>query len=295
MPAPTTVAVLGTGALGHAMAVRLADRELTVRVWNRTPQRAAAVVAERGQVAAHEQVADAVAGADVVLTVVRDDAALESLADAVLAAMPPGGVWVQASTIGPDAARRSARRAAEAGVAYVDAPVSGSTVPARSGTLVWLVAGASSAIDAARPVLDALGSSVQVLGAEGWEGSAAKLVVNAWMASAVVAAADALALADRLGVGHDALRDVLGAGALAMPYALAKMQAMDAGSHEPGFAVELALKDLRLAARDAAFSTPLLDAVAARFVAAEAAGHGGRDVAAVHLVSAPPAAEGSGG
>jgi 3-hydroxyisobutyrate dehydrogenase len=279
MPARPVVTVLGVGALGRAMAVRLVDQGFAVRIWNRSPGPVAEACAERPALEGHDVLEDAVAGADVVLTVVRDDAAVAEVAERLLPALAAGpgrAVWLQASTIGPAAARRMAERAAAAGVAHVDGPVSGSTAPARAGSLVWLVAGPDDAVEATRPVLDALGSSVHVLGAGGWEGSAAKLVVNAWMASAVVAAADAYALADRLGVDHGALRDVLGAGALAMPYALARMAAMDAGSFDLGFAVELALKDLRLATRDGGFSTPALDAVTARFAAADAAGHGGR-------------------
>jgi len=282
MPLAATVAVLGTGALGRAMAVRLADQGADVRVWNRTSARAADVVAERPCIRAEERLEDAVAGTDVVLTVVRDGAALAEVADRLLPAFPAGGVWVQASTVGPAAARAMAARAIAAGVAYLDAPVSGSTAPARAGTLVWLVSGEPDAVTTARPALDALGSSVHVLGTEGHEGSAAKVVVNAWMAAAVVAASDALVLADRLGVDHAALREVLGAGALAMPYALTKMEAMDAGADDPGFAVELALKDLRLAVSDGGAGSGLLDVVTARFAAADDAGLGQRDVAAVH-------------
>jgi 3-hydroxyisobutyrate dehydrogenase len=284
MPSTPTVAVLGAGALGRAMAVRLTDEGFAVRVWNRTPERAAEVAAERPEVSVVGTGEDAVTGADVVLTVVRDESAVAAAGDAVLRHLAPDAVWVQASTIGPSAARRMAERAAAAGVAYLDAPVSGSTVPARAGKLVWLVSGADEALHRARPVLDALGSAVHVLGTAGHEGSAAKVVVNAWMAAAVVAASDAYALADRLGVDHAALRDVLGAGALAMPYALQKMTAMDERAFEPGFAVELALKDLRLAAADGDFRSPLLDVLLERFAAADAAGHGGLDVAAVDLL-----------
>lgn len=284
MPGTPTAAVLGAGALGRAMAVRLADQGVGVRVWNRTPARAAQVAAERDGVVVAGTPAEAVAGADVVLTVVRDEAAVAEVADAALPHLAPDAVWVQASTIGPSAARRMAARAAAAGVAYLDAPVSGSTVPARAGRLVWLVSGADDAVGRARRVLDALGSSVHVLGSAGHEGSAAKVVVNAWMAAAVVAASDALTLADRVGVDHGVLRDVLGAGALAMPYALGKMTAMDEGSFEPGFTVELALKDLRLAADDGDFRSPLLDLLLERFTAAQAQGRGALDVAAVHAL-----------
>jgi 3-hydroxyisobutyrate dehydrogenase len=126
---------------------------------------------------------------------------------------------------------------------------------------------------------------VKVVGSGGHEASAAKLVVNAWMASAVAAASDAYALADSLDVDHATLRDILGAGALAMPYALQKMEAMDARQFEPGFAVNLALKDLRLAASDGGYTSPLLDAVTRRFEAAEGAGLGDLDVAALHRLT----------
>lgn len=279
--ATPAVTVLGLGALGRAMAVRLDAEGFVVSAWNRSPHRAAAVVAESPGITVHDDVAGAVGGADVVVTVVRDEAAVSAVADAMLPHLSPGAVWVQASTIGSSAARRIAARAAEMGVAYLDAPVSGSTAPARAGRLVWLVSGDDGTVRAARPVLDALGS-VQHVGTLGHEASATKLVVNAWMASAVVAASDAYALADRLGVPHGMLRQVLGAGALAMPYALQKMAAMDAGELEPGFAVELALKDLRLAAADGGNPSALLDAVTRRFEAADAAGLGRLDVAGIH-------------
>jgi len=284
MSAKAAVTVLGLGALGRAMAVRLDAEGFAVRAWNRSAERAAAAAAEAPGLTVHDDVADAVRGADVVLTVVRDETAVAAVADGMLPHLAAGAVWVQASTIGPAAARRMAARAASAGVAHLDAPVSGSTAPARAGTLIWLVSGADDALRTARPVLDALGSSVQRVGSQGHEASAAKLVVNAWMAAAVVAASDAYVLADHLGVDHEALREILGAGALAMPYALQKMSAMDAGQVEPGFSIELALKDLRLAATDGGYGSPLLDAVTRRFEAADAAGLAALDVAAIHLL-----------
>lgn len=284
MPETPTVTVLGLGALGRAMAVRLDSEGFGVAAWNRSPLRAAATVAERPGITVHERIADAVRGADVVLTVVRDEAAVAAITTDMLPHLAPGAVWVQASTVGPAAARRLAARAAEADVAYLDAPVSGSTAPARAGRLIWLVSGEADAALRARPVLDALGT-VKVVGSGGHEASAAKLVVNAWLASAVAAASDAYALADHLGVDHATLRDVLGAGALAMPYALQKMEAMDAEQLEPGFAVNLALKDLRLAASDGSYQSLLFDAVTRRFAAADAAGLGDLDVAALHLLT----------
>src|SRR4051794_30791400 len=93
----------------------------------------------------------------------------------------------------------------------LDAPVSGSTEPARSGKLSWLVSGPHDAVENARPVLDALGERVLVVGTH-QEASRLKLVVNTWMTAVTVAMADALTAADRLGIPRQALLDVVGEG-----------------------------------------------------------------------------------
>jgi 3-hydroxyisobutyrate dehydrogenase len=200
------------------------------------------------------------------------------MADAI-DAVDEGAVWIQASTVGPASARALADLARSHGLAYLDAPVSGSTTPAREGKLVWLVAGEDTALGRARPVLDALGSSVLHVGT-GVEGSALKLAVNAWMTAATVAMSDVLALCDALGIDHATFVAALEAGPLAMPYELQKVSLMDTGTYTAGFAVSLALKDIDLAALSATPS-PLLAVVRDRLERAVAAGHGGDDLAAV--------------
>jgi 3-hydroxyisobutyrate dehydrogenase len=167
-------------------------------------------------------------------------------------------------------------------VDFLDAPVSGSTDPARQGKLVWLVAGAEDALSQVRPVLNALGSSVLHVGT-GVEGSSLKLVVNAWMAASTVAMSDVLALCDSLDIDHSILVEALEVGPLAMPYALQKMRLMDERSFEPGFAVQLALKDIDLA-RSSAGLSPLLQVVHNRLEGTVTAGHGNDDLAAVDIL-----------
>lgn len=181
--------------------------------------------------------------------------------------------------MGPQSAAALAGLARDHGAAYLDAPVSGSTAPARQGKLVWLVAGRADVLTRARPVLDALGSSVLHLGT-GVEGSAVKLAVNAWMAASTVAMSDVLALCDALGVDHATFVRVLEAGPLAMPYEVQKVGAMDDAAYAPGFAVQLALKDLDLASA-AAPPSPLLRTVRDRLRTTAAAGHADDDLAAV--------------
>jgi 3-hydroxyisobutyrate dehydrogenase len=261
------------------MAARLGETGHDVRLWNRTEQRARVAAEQAHGVTAVGVVTEAVGGASVVITVLRDgNAVAEVMADAI-AAFEGGAVWIQASTVGPRSAGALADLARDHNVAYLDAPVSGSTTPAREGKLVWLVAGEDVALNRARPVLDALGSSVLHVGT-GVEGSALKLAVNAWMTAATVAMSDVLALCDALGIDHATFVTALEAGPLAMPYELQKVRSMDTGAYAAGFAVQLALKDIDLAAELAAPS-PLLQVVHDRLERAVAAGHGGDDLAAV--------------
>lgn len=272
-------AVLGAGALGAAMATRLGETGYEVRLWNRTPERARVAAAPARRVTAVATTAQAVSDASVVITVLRDgDAVADVMTDAV-AGLDGGAVWIQASTVGPRSARALAALAREHSVAYLDAPVSGSTTPAREGRLVWLVAGDDAAFSLARPVLDALGSSVLHVGT-GVEGSSLKLAVNAWMTAATVAMSDVLALCDALGVDHATFVAALEAGPLAMPYELDKIRSMDAGRYPAGFAVQLALKDIDLAA-EVAPPSPLLQVVRDRLDLAVTAGYGSDDLAAV--------------
>ena len=282
MPSLSIVTVVGAGALGAAMAERLGEVGHEVRLWNRTPERARSAAEQATGVTAFDSLSEALQGASVVMTVLRDGDAVAAVMNEAIAGVDRGTVWVQASTIGPAAARALADLAAAHGVPFLDAPVSGSTSPARQGKLVWLVAGDEDTLTRARTVLDALGSSVLHVGT-GVEGSALKLVVNAWMTAATVAMSDALALCDALELDHTIFADALEAGPLAMPYALQKLRLMDERAFQPGFAVNLALKDVDLAQESAGLS-PLLQAVRDRLARTQQAGHGNDDLGAVDVL-----------
>jgi len=278
------VAILGAGRMGSAMALRLLDTGHDATVWNRDPERLAPL-ADAGAHPASD-VAAAVARARVVVTMVTDGDAVSSLARLMLPAMRRDAVWVQASTVGADWADRLRDLSEARGRSMLDAPVSGSTSPAREGALTWLVSGAAGAVSTARPVLEALGQRVIVVG-ERQEASRLKLIVNAWMTAATVAMADALEASDRLGVPRQALLDVLADGPLGMPYALQKAQLMTAHEYTPGFSVELALKDIRLIEQTGAPTSPLLEALDQRLSGAVRAGHARDDLAAVAAPDQP--------
>ena len=281
-----TVAVLGAGALGAAIADRLTATGHQVKIWDRTAERAHEAAAASAGMTAVDDVRDAVRGAAVVFTLLRDGAAVTEVMDTAIDAVDTDAVWVQASTIGPQSARALGGLAEKHSVAYLDAPVSGSTGPARDGKLVWLVAGRQDAFERAEPTLRQLGSAVEHLGT-GVEGSAIKLAVNAWMTAATVAMSDVLSLCDALEIDHKLFVKVLQDGPLAMPYALQKAAAMDEHAYAPGFSIELARKDLALAA-EALPPSPLLRAVQERMDQAIADGHGHDDVAALDYQRTEP-------
>jgi 3-hydroxyisobutyrate dehydrogenase len=271
------VTVLGTGNMGTAMASRLADTGHQVTVWDRHGSQLASVATVADDIVA------AVTGAAVVITMVTNGEAVDDIAEQMLPAMSADAIWVQASTVGAEWADRLRELATRCGRTMLDAPVSGSTGPAQDGTLSWLIAGPSWAVEAARPVLESLGTRVLVVGRQ-QEANRLKLVVNTWMTAATVAMADSLAACDRLGISRQSLLEVIADGPLAMPYAIAKARLMNRGSYAPGFPVEHALKDIRLTEQANGLRLPLVHAVEERLQRTVDAGHGHDDVAAVATV-----------
>jgi 3-hydroxyisobutyrate dehydrogenase len=247
-PGAGRVAVLGLGTMGAGMARSLLRAGLPVDVWNRTPERAAAL-AEAGAVA-HTDPASAVAHAGVVITMLSDAAAVRSVAlDAgMLAAMAPGAVWAQMATIGVAATDELAGVVAtqRPDVPFVDAPVSGTRGPAESGELLILASGPEAAKPLLEPAFGAIGQATRWLGEAG-AGSRLKLVTNTWLMFLIEGAAEVMALADTVGVDRSEVLSLLGTGRMAVPVAAGKARKMDSGDDSPDFALEWAVKDMSLA------------------------------------------------
>ena len=278
-------ALLGTGIMGAGMAERLLDQGFSVDVWDRTPA-ATARLAERGATA-HAEPADAVRGADVVVTMLATPNAVNDvmLRQDALGAMRPDGVWAQMGTIGVKAIEGLIAAVAERrpDVAFVDAPVTGTREPARNGQLTILASGPDHARAALEPVFSALGQRVLWLGPAGM-GTRLKLVLNTWLAFEVEAAAEASAAADRLGVPYDSLLAAVRGGPLASGTALARLAKMETSDHSPQFPLEWALKDLDLtAAATGAEAIPVAHAIAERWRSLVGQGAGRLDVSAARL------------
>ena len=288
--ARTTVAVIGAGIMGSAMARNLVAAGLTTRVWDRSPA-ATGPLGDAGAVVAPSARA-AVQDADVVITMLPTADAVESVIfdDGVADAFADGSVWAQMGTIGVEATRRMAGRLAaqRPEVTFVDAPVSGSKGPAEQGQLLILASGPAAAADRLRPVFDILGRKAVWLGEAG-QGSLVKVVVNAYMSILIEGVAETMELADRLGIGHQQLAEAIEGGPLDAPIADAKLHKMDRGDYAAEFPLEWALKDVDLAISVAGDQTPpLLAALSGQWHAAVAAGHGRQDISAARLALASP-------
>ena len=276
-------AVLGTGIMGAAMARTLAREGHDVAVWNRTAERAEALTA--AGVTAYADLAEAVGGADVVVTMLFDaDSVLEVTAD-VVAALGTDAVWVQSTTVGPAGMARISAAAAGVGDRLLDAPVLGTKQPAESGNLVVLLSGPPDARARAAAVLDAVGARTLVVGDEVGPASALKLVCNSWVASINAATAQALGFAEALGLEPRTFLEAIEGGAADSAYAQLKGGIMaDRSWDDPSFALDSVRKDVGLmidAARAAGYPDDLLTALLAVYDRASERGHGGDDMAAV--------------
>ena len=284
------VAVIGAGIMGAAMTRNLVAAGLTTRVWDRSPS-ATGPLADAGAVvagSAREAMRDAgvvitmLSTADAVESVIFDGGAADAFAD--------GCVWAQMGTIGVEATRRIADRLAvqRPGVMFVDAPVSGSKGPAEQGQLLILASGPAAATDVVRPVFDVIGRKTVWLGEAG-QGSLVKLVVNAYMSILIEGVAETMELADRLGIGHQQLAEVIEGGPLDAPIADAKLHKIDRQDYAAEFPLEWALKDVDLAISAAGGQAPpLLAALSGQWHAAVAAGYGRQDISAARLALASP-------
>ena len=291
------VAVLGTGIMGAPMARNLRAAGHEVSAWNRSPEKARALADDersgdeasgRGRIVAAASIAEAVRGAEIVVTMLADGDAVEAVAGEALAAMD-GGVLAQTSTIGHEATQRVAARAEAAGVPFVDAPVLGTKAPAEQGALIVLASGPDEARDRVQPVFDAIGAKTLWLGETG-AGSRLKLVINTWLLALTEGLAEAIALAGTLGVDPQTFLDAIDGGPLGVPYAQLKGKLMIEGDFPPSFPLELALKDARLAlaaAGEGGLRLGALAAVADQMERAVESGHGKEDMAATIHASRP--------
>jgi 3-hydroxyisobutyrate dehydrogenase len=279
----TTLALLGTGTIGEPIARNLARAGFDVRVWNRTREKAEPLAQDGATVC--DSAAEAANGAELVLTVLADaDATAETVEEIEFV---DGAVWVQMATVGVDGAERLAELAQEKGAAFVDAPVLGTRQPAEQAKLVVLASGLDDALDRCEPVFDAIGQKTRRLGPVP-NGSKLKMVTNLWLLAVTEGAAEAIALAEGLGLDPRDFLDTMAGSQIDTPYLHLKGEAMLDRKLEPSFKLEHAAKDSALvleAADRAGVDTRVARAVREAFERGIELGHGDEDMAAVYFAS----------
>jgi 2-hydroxy-3-oxopropionate reductase len=280
----TTVAFIGLGIMGSPMSVNLARAGFDVAGFNRTPEKAAALVEAGGTAAG--SIAEAVGGADVIALMLPDTP------DVVTVLTGPGGVFEHArpgslvidfSTIRPDTTVELASQGAEHGLRMLDAPVSGGEAGAKAATLSIMVGGEPEVFAEARPVFDAVGKTIVLVGPHG-AGQTVKAANQLIVAGTLEIVAEALVFLEAHGVDTSAAFDVLAGGLAGSRVLEQKRSNLLERSFAPGFRIDLHHKDLGIvveAARQAGVVIPLGAEAAQLMAAARAAGDGNLDHSAL--------------
>ena len=293
-PTRYQVTVLGLGAMGLPMAARLASR-LTVHGFDPVADRLA--LAKEAGVQPFDSARAAVEGADAVLLAVRNGAQLDDVLfgeTGVAAVLRPGAVVVLGSTVGTEAIPATVERLAALGVDLVDAPLSGGPVRAGAGDLLIVVGAEPAARERAKPVLELLASTLTVVGDRPGDGQALKTVNQLLCGVHIAAAAEALALADALGLDREKTLAALGAGA-AGSFMLSNrgprmLQAYDEDGAEVLSRLDIFVKDMGIvgrAARAAGLPAPVAAAAEQLYLLGQAQGLAAADDSAVIKVVAP--------
>jgi 3-hydroxyisobutyrate dehydrogenase-like beta-hydroxyacid dehydrogenase len=276
------VAFLGLGRMGVAMAHNLAKADLLATVWNRSDGKSDWCADAGVRVATSP--ADAAAGADVVILMLADGDVTRAVASEALPAMEAGSVLVDMGTSGPVAERDIARAAAERGVGFVDAPVSGSIALAQAATLTALVGGSAEDVEKVRPALAAMTRAQHHLGDVG-AGATVKLALATMIAVTNQSVSELLVLCERAGLERAATYAALADSAVASPFVQYKQRAFLAPDEAAvAFTPLLMLKDLALAdalAAEVGAELPAADAARSVLERTVAAGQGDGDLVRV--------------
>ncbi len=280
------VGVIGLGSMGMGAALNLLKTS-GISVTGVDPREAARADFTAAGGAAVASTADLPTGTDAVLVMVVNAKQAQGALFGPQGALPrlaPGAVMVVSATMSPEDARRLAARATEAGMLYLDAPMSGGSVGARSGQLTYMASGDDAAFAKAKPLLDATAKTVWRLGDTAGLGATMKVVHQLLAGAHIAVAAEAMALGIKAGLEPQQLYDIVTTAAGNSWMFENRMAHVLAGDETPTSAVDIFVKDLGLVtdlARQASFPAPMAAQAMQLFIAASAQGHGGKDDAFV--------------
>lgn len=282
----TRISVLGTGAMGSRIAANLAAAGHDVVVWNRS-RPAADALAGDGPIEVADSVPVAIAGAEIVISMVTDDRAAHDVwldeESGALASMPDGAVAIESSTITPGAARELGATAAGAGVEFLEAPVVGSRPQAEAGALLYLVGGSVSTLERVRPIVDVNAGAIRPTGEVG-TASVMKLAINGLFGVQVAAYAETVGLLARSGVPTGDACELLAGLPITSPGLQRILGLFADGAFSPNFPIDLVAKDfgyLQGLSEDLAADMPVAAAAGSVYASARDEGLAELDIAGV--------------
>jgi 3-hydroxyisobutyrate dehydrogenase len=280
------IGFVGLGIMGSRMAANLRRAGYELTVYNRTRERAEAWAAEHGGTVARTP-AEVGAASDVIVTMVVDGGQVHEVLlgeDGVAAGAAAGALCVDMSTIAPGDSRRIAGALAQSAIAFVDAPVTGSSPKAQDGTLTIMAGGSTDDFERARPLFEVMGELVVHVGEQVGQGEMVKLINNAVAAANAHTLAQALVVGRATGVDLDALTQVMSAGSGGSAMLALKAGPMRDHDYSTLFKLEHMLKDVRLCLEEgqaAGVPFPAAAAVREALTAGMGRGLGDADFAAV--------------
>jgi 3-hydroxyisobutyrate dehydrogenase len=265
------------------MAKNLHRAGLLWAVWNRSGDKARALAAELG-VAAPAELVEFAKNLDVIVVCVSADADVRSVIESMAPGLARGAMVIDCSTVSADTARWAEAFLGTRGVGFIDAPVSGGVEGAQKGTLAIMCGGDSKTFEAARPVLAAMGKTIEHFGPSG-SGQATKATNQIMCAGIIRACAEAMAFAGAHQLPLDRVVSTLGAGAGSSWYFVHRAPNMVRGAYPAGFRVKLHAKDLGICRDMAAklgVSLPVVDSMLAEYAELIERGYGDEDISATH-------------
>lgn len=267
------IGFIGLGNMGHPMAKNLEKAGFSLTVYNRTAARTQGFEAST---AIAENIATVLSTSDVVFTMLTNDEAAKQVYEQILSQDIAGKLFVDMSTISPEVAIHIGKALQVKQSSLLDAPVAGSTSPAKEGTLLFMVGGEAADVARAQPYLEKMGKMVKHLGVQG-QGLAAKIAINYFLSILYQGLAEMTLLADSLGVAREDMLAIVNASASGSGATQVKTPLLLNNDFSPAFALDLMLKDVRLAKASGA-DFPLGNAAVATLESASQAGHGKNDI-----------------
>lgn len=259
--------------MGNPMAKNLEKAGFPLAVYNRNIARTTDFAA---QSTVYSEVTDLIGSSDVVFTMLTNDTAVEEVYGKILEQPISGKLFVDMSTIAQDVSINLANKLKAKGAAFLDAPVAGSTKPAAEGTLIIMVGGEQTDLERARPYLEKMGKSIKHLGESG-KGIAAKLAINYFLSIIYQGLAETILFSDQLGIERSEMLEIINDSASGSGATKVKTPLLVEGNYTAAFALDLMLKDIRLA-QQAGASYPLLGTLLDTYQKAHDSGLGQLDV-----------------